>query len=44
MSNVRRFLAVGGAGSALLGLMTTIGVMTLWLVVAYSNCEPIPLD
>ena len=23
---------------------TTIGVMTLWLVVAYSNCEPIPLD
>ena len=23
---------------------TTIGVMALWLVVAYSNCEPIPLD
>ena len=23
---------------------TTIGVMTLWFVVAYSNCEPIPLD
>ena len=23
---------------------TTIGVMALWLVVAYSNCEPVPLD
>jgi hypothetical protein len=23
---------------------TTIGVMSLWLVVAYANCEPIPLD
>jgi hypothetical protein len=28
----------------LLLFATTIGVMTLWLVVAYSNCEPIPLD
>jgi hypothetical protein len=23
---------------------TTIGVMTLWLIVAWVNCEPIPLD
>jgi len=36
--NLRRFLALGGAAAALLG------VMALWLVVAYSNCEPIPLD
>lgn len=94
MRNVRRFLALGGAAAALLGVIlardcssetvsvvlalggggllgvaagagvaasrgdtfaaplvafmllfaTTIGVMTLWLVVAYANCEPIPLD
>jgi hypothetical protein len=92
--NLRRFLALGGAAAALLGVIlardcsretvsvvlalggggllgvaagaaaaaskgdtfaaplvaffllfaTTIGVMALWLVVAYSNCEPIPLD
>lgn len=94
MRTLRRFLALGGAAAALLGVVlardcthetvsvvlalvgggllgvaagaravastgdtfaaplvafmllfaTTIGVMTLWFIVAWANCEPIPLD